>query len=683
MHPENVHIKSELGPKPKPELNIVDDRFSDPIDLAHHYFVYRNQILIITNCRITPIFAIFGILVNVIVIVYLIKLIQRHPLEDQVQNIENVRVIILKWLKFQLEKVVGSRIGKIFKLKYLRILRLFKKIKKTTPRNDIESMVGFQIASISTRNMNTTNIHNSNERLNKVKKGVYKRNDLQFTNESPKKLLSKMNKRDRAESSSYIILLVFCAGNLLLATLALMRVSVECLANEPFKHIRELLIMQEKSYYNASLLIRNNKMKFRYIYDNLRLLTTPSPFGSSRVISRATIGTITRSKPTIKNEYIYDTKDNNILNKTKEMENKGSNLMHESYNKMAHNVSVNWKDINSEIEAITEFIIINLRYSKAFRLYMSYGWNFFMAKLHIPLALLLVNFNFFITILYTMNRFIYTVYEFEYYFWCKLKNTILEIVACGLLSFLLYLPTTFNYIVVAINVSSYFLFQDYIFVQNGNYHFDDKRFPLIKYYSFKKRNTGFGSSRKSKRIWLIYEINREIVCKFIVIGVMGYLIILIAKEMVSKRWLFDKRHWSSIAKISIKLTPNNKEKGVTPDGNVMNSGNQKENVNRVADRRMRRVMARQDTVELLNLDNMPSRHRFNWNRKFFLTLLRVFWVQALIFIVPVTLLQITGAFWTSRIRKEYIEFIFAGVQIANLLAITLPFPITFAIMMCS
>ncbi|CAK9302880.1 unnamed protein product [Gordionus sp. m RMFG-2023] len=681
MHPENVHIKSELGPKPKPELNIVDDRFSDPIDLAHHYFVYRNQILIITNCRITPILAIFGILVNVIVIVYLIKLIQRHPLEDQVQNIENVRVIILKWLKFQLEKVAGSKIGKLFKLKYLRILSLFKKIKKTTPKNDIESMVGYQIASISTRNMNITNNHNSNERLNNVKKGVYKRNDLQFTNDSPKKLLSKMNKRDRAESSSYIILLVLCAANLFMATLALMRVSVECLANEPFKHIRELLIMQEKSHDNASFLIRNNRMKVRHIYDNLRLFTTPPPFSSSIVISRATIGTIT-SKPMIKKEYIHDTKENNILNKTKEMENKGLKLMHESYNKMAHNVSENWKDINSEIEAISEIIIKNLRYSKAFRLYLSYGWNFFMAKLHRPLFLLLVNFNFFLTILYTMNRFIYTVYEFEYYFWCKLKNTILEIVVCGLLSFLLYLPTAFKLVVVSINVSSYFLFQDYIFVQNGNYHYDDKRFPLIKYYTFKEKNTGIGTSRRSKRIKLIYEMNREIVCKFIVIGVMGYLIILTTKEMVSKRWLFDKRHWTSIAKISIKLTPNNKVNGVTPDANVMNSGNQKEIGNRVADRRMRRVMARHDTVELMNLDNLPSRYRFNWNRKFFLTLLRVFWVQSLIFVAPVSLMQITSPFWFSRMRKEYIEILLLGVQIVNLLAIILPFPVTFAIMMC-
>ncbi|CAK9303011.1 unnamed protein product [Gordionus sp. m RMFG-2023] len=659
--------------------------YDNPIDLVHHYFVYRSQILINANCKVMPLLAIFGILINTIVIVYLIKLIRLHPLEYQVRNLEYVTTLIKNWLRFQSGKIVGAlnRLTKICKSKYFSPLNLLVKVKQT-PRNYIETMVGDQIASISAKNMNIFDCYN-----NDIRKQIYKRNCLNFIPHNlPKESLSKIYNDDKKESSSYIILLTFCAINLVMASLMLMRASVECMANKPFEHVRETLSAHEKSKDNITFLIQNNKMKFRHIYDNLKFFTTPPTFASTKIIIRLTKGTIKKYKHKLI-EQTFGIKENNSLNKVKERENVVFRPMHIGFDE-DRDISANSKILNSEIEAFIEFIIKNLSYSKAFKLYLSYGWNFYMAKLQLPLALLLVNFNFFITVLYTINRFICTTYEFEYHYWCNVNKTLLSIMVCFLLSFLLYLPTTFNYKVVVIKLSSYFLFRDYPFDQITIYHLlNNDKFPVITYYSFEKRNLGFGSSRTSNKTWLIYEMSRELICKFIVLGIMGYLIHSINNEMASKLLVFDKKHWISL----IKLTPNIKVEGTIDDLNGINSGNQNENDGKTRDTKWSKVMANHDSVkdivhdktspEILNFDNLSSRNSYNWNRKFFLTLLRVFWAGALIFNIPVSLLQITSKFWHNKVSNQYVDIVILILHIVNLLSITLTFPVTLVIMIFS
>ncbi|CAK9303008.1 unnamed protein product [Gordionus sp. m RMFG-2023] len=663
MSPRNVSNKPIIALL-KTNSNIGGDGYDNPIDLVHHYFLYRSQILINAFCKVMPILALFGIFVNTIVIVYLIKLIRLHPLEYQVRNVEYATALIRNWLRFQSRKIVGAlnRLTKICEPKYFSTLNYLIKIKQK-PRNYIETLVGDQIASISAQNMNTFNCYGNDSRRRICKR----------TKES----LSKIYKDERKESSSYIILVIFCD-------------SVECLANKPFEHVRKILSVREKNNDNLSFLIQNNKMKFRHIYDNLRFFTTPPTFESTQIIIRPKKGTIKKFKQTLIG-HTFSIKETNSLNKVRERENIVFRPMHISYDEH-RDISANSEEINLEAEAFIEFFIKNLSYSKAFKLYLSYGWNFYMAKLQLPLTLILINFNFFLTVLYTMNRFICTTYELEYDYWCNVNKTLLSIMVCFLLSFLLYLPTTFNYKVVVIRLSSYFLFKDYPFDQNTIYHLlSNDKFPVITYYSFKKRKLGFGSSRTSKKTWLIYEVSRELVCKFIVLGIMGYLINSLANEMASKRWLFDKKRWNSIVKTSfIMFTSNIKVEGTIDTQNGINSGNQNETD---GDTKWSKVMANHDSVknivndktsqEILNCDNLSSRHCYNWNRKFFLTLLRVFWAGALIFNMPISLLEITGKFWQNRVSNQNVDFIILSLLIANLLSITLTFPVTLAIMIFS
>ncbi|CAK9303001.1 unnamed protein product [Gordionus sp. m RMFG-2023] len=659
--------------------SIKGDQLCHPVDLPHHYFVYQNRHLINTHCKAIPILAFFGAIINVIVIFYLIKLIQRHPIDDRIRNFEISPMATKKWFRFKFKKIkeLLVRLARLYKSKYFRALSLFVNIKEV-PVTDVEAMVGYHISTISspTKRIITDKRHHNNYSVGRHKTRVYKGNDISLLSYDFPNRGSNINKWETEDSSSYIILMSLCLINLLMITLLVIRNSVECLANKPFEHIRKVLSVHEMHKYNEFPLIQNNK-KFEQIYYNLRFFTTPATFVSSKINNLVKINRIKRSSTL---RYISSIGEKKWVNE------KGyDGFRFDNYKGGNQEKSENIVEIDSEIEAFIKFILKNLRNSRAFKIYLSYGWNFFMARFHVPMTFVFVSFNFFATLLYALNRYIYTVYEFEYHYWCSSKKTFLALSICGLLSGLLYIPATFNYKLVAIRVSSEFLLHGYNLDQNNNYHLNDNLFPMIIYYSLI-----WGKTRYSKRailIGLIYEITRELIGKFIIITIMGYLIIAISREMKDKRWVIDKKHWISITKLPIRLTPKNLVQGA--GGNRI----KKDKISKDLIRKTSKIINKNELVmennydrtqmEILYITNLSSRHYYNWSRKFSLTLLRVFLMQALMINIPVTFVQLTYKLWIKRVNILHLSFIFTGYQIFNLVSIVLPFPLTLAIMICS
>ncbi|CAK9303003.1 unnamed protein product [Gordionus sp. m RMFG-2023] len=541
-------------------------------------------------------------------------------------------------------------------------------------------MVGYHIATISspTKRIITNKRHHNNYSVYRHKRGVYKGNKFSILSYNFSKRRSRINKWEMEDSSSYIILLSLCLVNLLMISLLVIRNSVECLANEPFKHIRKVLSVHEMRKYSDLYPIQNNK-KFEQIYYNLRFFTTPS-FSPIKINNHVKVSRIKRSKPTIK--YISSIDAKYKQKRDNELGNDGFRFDH--YNGGNQKITENLGGIDTEIEDFTKYIVKNFRNSKAFKIYLSYGWNFYLARFHMPLTFVSASFNFLATFLYALNRFIYTVYESEYHYWCSSKKTFLALSICGLLSGILYLPAYINYKLVVIKVSPIFLLHDYNLGQN-NYHLDDDLFPMIIYYSIIWRNT---ISTKRQLIGLIYEITRELIGKFIFITIMGYLIISISREMKDKRWVIDKKHWNSLTKLPIRLILKNQEQGASDLGNRINKGLSKD-----LDRKVSKIIMKNELViennydttqmEILFITNMSSRHYYNWNRKFSITLLKVFFMQALILIVPATFTQLTYKLWIQKVNISQLNFIFTGYQITNLAIFILPFPLTLAIMMCS
>ncbi|CAK9303007.1 unnamed protein product [Gordionus sp. m RMFG-2023] len=557
---------------------------------------------------------------------------------------------------------------------------MFVKIKET-PVTDVETMVGYHIATISspTKKIITVKRYHDNYNVDIHNRGVYKGNDISLiSHDFPKG--SKINKWEMEDSSSYIILLSLCLVNLLMISLMVIRNSVECLANKPFEHIRKVLCVHEMSKYNVFPPIQNNK-KIEQIYYNLRFFTTSPTFVSSNS-NYEKLSKIKKSKPTL--EYISSIDEKYKQNRVEEKGNDGFRFFHYKggYQKNSENLG----GIDLEVKAFIKFIIKNFRNSKAFKLYLSYGWNFYIARFHASLITVIASFNFFATFLYALNRFIYTVYESEYHYWCSSKKTFLALCVCGLLSGILYIPAYINYKLVVIKVSSIFLLYDYNLGQNSNYHLDDK-FPVITYYSHIWRYTR--STKRATIIKLIYEISQELIGKFIIMTIMGYFIISISKGMKHKRWVIDKKHWASIIKLPIKLTSKNQVQGARDLGNRIN----KDKISKDLDRKASKVIKKNELViendydttqiEILCITNLSSRHYYNWNRKFSLTLLRVFLMEALIIVMPLTLIQLTYKFWIKRINILHLNFLFTGYQLINLVTIILPFPLTLAIMMLS
>ncbi|CAK9303006.1 unnamed protein product [Gordionus sp. m RMFG-2023] len=536
-------------------------------------------------------------------------------------------------------------------------------------------MVGYHIATISSpiKRTITNKLHHNN-----YKRGVYKGNKFSILSYDFPNRRSRINKWERKDSSSYIILLSLCLVNLMMISLMMIRNSVECLANKPFEHIRKVLSVHEMRKYNVLPPIQNKK-KFEQIYNNLQFFTTPS-FAPREINNHVKVSRIKRSKPTL--EYISTIDEKYKQKRINELGNDEFRFVH--YNGGNKKISENLEGIDSEVEAFTKFIVKNFRNSKVFKLYLSYGWNFYMARILIPMVFIFLSFNFFATFLYALNRYIYTVYEFDYHYWCSLKKTFLALSICFILSGILYITAKFNYRLVVIKVSSKFLLQGYNLGQN-NYHLDDDLFPMIIYYSIIWRDT---ISTKRQLITLIYEISRELIGKFIFITIMGYLIISISREMKDKRWVIDKKHWNSLTKLPFRLILKNQEQGESDLGNRINKGKLSIDL----DRKESKIIMKNELViennydttqmEILFITNMSSRHYYNWNRKFSITLLKVFLMQALIFIVPITFTQLTYKLWIKKINILHLNFLFTGYQITNLVIFILPFPLTLAIMMC-
>ncbi|CAK9303009.1 unnamed protein product [Gordionus sp. m RMFG-2023] len=204
---------------------------------------------------------------------------------------------------------------------------------------------------------------------------------------------------------------------------------------------------------------------------------------------------------------------------------------------------------------------------------------------------------------------------------------------------------------------------------------------MIIYYSLIWRNTR--STKRENLIKLIYEISQELIGKFIIITIMGYFIISISKGMKDKRWLIDKKHRTSIINLPIMITSKNQVQASDLGG--IYTGKISKDLDRKAFNKKNKLVIENnyDIAQMEIIVYLTSRHYYNWNREFFLTLLRVFLMEALIIVMPLSLMQLTHKFWIKRINILHLNYLFTDFQLINLVTIILPFPLTLAIMMCS